>query len=863
MGKSMNCCDLEAFGKLAHPGSERGKSILVRWMDCMASLGGIHRRAMAPRKTKTNGEMRGARLRVARSTAFNRLLRVLLVVAAPLVAHAQFTFTTNSDGSLNLKQYTGPGGAVVIPSTTNGLTVTSIGINAFLNSSIVTNVTIPNSVISMGDYAFYNCTGLTNATIGNSLTNIGSQGFFGCTNLTSVTIPNGVNTIGKSAFFGCSKLLKVTIPNSVTNLGDYAFDSCSRMTNLTIGTNVTSVGYDAFLGCAGLTFVTIPNNVTNIGEEAFYSCLNLTNLAIGSKVSVIGTNAFYGCKGLRSIFIPTNVTSLADFAFGDCEGLTNVSLGNVTSIGAGAFYFCTSLPSVGIPRGLTNIANGAFNSCDSLTNITVDVVNLIYSSVGGVLFNKNQTVLIECPGGIRSYTIPTNTRNILGNAFADCFELRSVVIPFSVTNIGSGAFFSCGDLATVYCQGNAPSVSSDAFSADTIATVYYGAGWLGWGATFGGRPTVKLDPSLGTLQVTVSPPLAISSGAYWQVDGGAAQPSGGMITGLSVGAHTVSFSSLDGWATPYNQIVTISANSITTDTGVYGQLTWTTNSGAITITGPGPAGPGSEVILPGTIGGLPVTSIRNFAFWGRPLTSVTVPASVTNIGVGAFAASSARGMITVDSANFFYSSSNGVLFNKDQTTLVQYPAGVGGNYAIPQGVTSIGEEAFEWCSLTSVTIPNSVTNIGPNAFYLCAGLTSIVIPNSVTSIGDFAFSLCTNLTEIYFQGNTPSLGSGVFGYDNTTTADYLPGTTGWDAFGDIPAVLWNPQATAFIADGTQFGFNITGPTNTTIVVEACTDLVNPAWLPVSTNTLDGSGTSYFSDPQWTNYPARYYRFRSP
>jgi hypothetical protein len=58
----------------------------------------------------------------------------------------------------------------------------------------------------------------------------------------------------------------------------------------------------------------------------------------------------------------------------------------------------------------------------------------------------------------------------------------------------------------------------------------------------------------------------------------------------------------------------------------------------------------------------------------------------------------------------------------------------------------------------------------------------------------------------------------------------------------------------------QFGFNLTGASDQVVVVEACTDLANPVWLPVGTNTLTG-GTSYFSDPQCTNYPARYYRLR--
>jgi hypothetical protein len=100
-----------------------------------------------------------------------------------------------------------------------------------------------------------------------------------------------------------------------------------------------------------------------------------------------------------------------------------------------------------------------------------------------------------------------------------------------------------------------------------------------------------------------------------------------------------------------------------------------------------------------------------------------------------------------------------------------------------------------------------------------------------------------------------------------TIVYYLPGTTGWGStFSGCPALLWNPQAQtgdgSFGVLNNQFGFNITGTTNIPVVVEACTDLANPAWSPVGTNTLTG-GSSYFSDSQWTNYPARFYRLRSP
>jgi hypothetical protein len=152
-------------------------------------------------------------------------------------------------------------------------------------------------------------------------------------------------------------------------------------------------------------------------------------------------------------------------------------------------------------------------------------------------------------------------------------------------------------------------------------------------------------------------------------------------------------------------------------------------------------------------------------------------------------------------------------------------------------------------------------------FYDCPRLTSITLGSSVSSIWQEAFYACAGLTGVYFKGNAPTLDSFVFTGDNNATVYYLPGTTGWGAtFGGLPSVLWNPQVQP--ADGSfgvqtnQFGFTITGSSNLVIVVEACTNLANPLWSPVGTNTLT-NGSSYFSDPQWTNYPSRLYRLRSP
>jgi hypothetical protein len=199
------------------------------------------------------------------------------------------------------------------------------------------------------------------------------------------------------------------------------------------------------------------------------------------------------------------------------------------------------------------------------------------------------------------------------------------------------------------------------------------------------------------------------------------------------------------------------------------------------------------------------------------------------------------------------------------------------NASIGTGVTSIAFGAFYACgNLTRVTIPNNVTSIGPTAFEYCGSLTSITIPSSVTSIGNSVFGCCLRLGQVYFQGNAPQTGSYIFyGAFPYGVVYYLPGTTGWgttfggpDSYDSFPTALWflpNPIILSNSSFGLQtnaFGFIISWATNLSIVVEACTNLSDHTWSAVSTNTLTG-GSSYFSDPQWTNYPTRLYRIRSP
>jgi hypothetical protein len=211
---------------------------------------------------------------------------------------------------------------------------------------------------------------------------------------------------------------------------------------------------------------------------------------------------------------------------------------------------------------------------------------------------------------------------------------------------------------------------------------------------------------------------------------------------------------------------------------------------------------------------------------------------------------------------------------------------------IGDGVTQIGDDAFQQChNLASVVIGNGVTNIGFRAFFGCDSLSSVVIGTNVATIGDMAFEMCLNLAELTIPGSVERIGSGAFFgcdglaglycmggapvadgdlFDSQSVAViyHLPGAAGWPPVPELwagrPTALWLPEieAEGLGAQAGRFQFNLGWAAGQTVVVEACTNLVDPVWVPVGTNTLAG-GTGAFRDDGWTNHGKRIYRIRRP
>ena len=451
---------------------------------------------------------------------------------------------------------------------------------------------------------------------------------------------------------------------------------------------VKQIGAFAFSNCIGLKEIAIPNSVTSIGDYAFSGCTSLSKVKLPKNLTSIGAEVFSGCESLKEIVIPDGVTAIGSSAFSSCTSLEEIVIpDSVTTIDSWAFSSCTSLKEIVIPDGVTAIGSSAFSGCTSLAEITVSSDNKNYSSIDGVLFNKDGSELIVYPegNGRITYTVPDGVAQISGSAFSGCTSLAEIDIPDGVTNIGTRAFYGCTSLSKVKLPKNLTIIEANTF--------------------FG----------CSSLESIVIPDGVTTIGTSSKYD----PPYSSSFSGCtSLKEIVIPDSVTEIYESAFSDCTSLSKVKLSNN------LTKIENrifSGCTSL---------KEVVIPDS-----VTKIYPAAFSGcTSLESVTIGSGVEQLDIDAFfedsnAPASCRRLanITVSPDNKTYSSVDGVLFNKDKSELLAYPIGnKRSSYTIPDGVAKIGVKAFYGCRyIETLTIPASVKEIEASALGNCYDIRTI------------------------------------------------------------------------------------------------------------------------------------------
>ena len=593
-----------------------------------------------------------------------------------------------------------------------------------------------------------------------------------------ITIPDYiegriVSSIGVGAFAGQTRLREVNLPKYLVRIRD-----------------------SAFYGCSNLIGMTIPDTVTEIGEKAFMDNVRMSAVIFGerSQLRTIGARAFAGLGKLRSITLPSSLEVIYPYAFVNCFNLSTVTFsGNshLHTIGNFTFQKCTNLKTITLPASLTTMNGSAFCGATSMQAFAVQDGNNSFTAIDGVLFDDTTSRLVCYPASrTGSYDIPDSTIAVgeyafaysalsgveldgvqtLGDSSFAYSALTSVTIPDSVISMGGSAFFACIDMQELHIGLELWEISDHAFNnCINLLAVHIPANVQAIGeAAFSGTvsmTTVTFEE--GSQLSTIGDETFFNSG----------------ITGIEIPASVTTIGGGSFAKSPDFHALHYALSSVTFEEGsklqTIGKSAFAYN---LALT---------EIDLPTGL-----QTIGDFAFAPAGLQKVTLPSSLTSLGTGAFAWCDSLENIFVEQGNTVYHDVEGVVYDIDNTTLVEYPAGnPRTEYTILDGMINVGQYAFCGSNiLRYVTFSDSLITVEEYGFYDCQGiygydlnenlayieryafsenysLQTMAMPDSVMQISNYAFAGDWNLASVTFNetAKLPRISFGAFAYCGLTS----------------------------------------------------------------------------------------------